>query len=409
MGHCKKFWRVGDGYGPWAAGICMHSFDGQIDGRTERSFFVHGGQIFHYAEADGHQLADIYDFSANLNPLGPPQCVWQAVQAALPLITHYPDWQQTRVTTVIAEHFQVQRESVICGNGASEVLHLAFQALRPKRTFIFTPAFSEYAACATRVHSRVVELPMLQTATASSTARFQLPMADCEAELHPGDVVVLNTPHNPSGQHFAKSTWLQTVLQWAEAGVYVLIDESFLDFLENAADESTVTEAATHPYLVTIRSATKIFAIPGLRFGFATAHPEVIEKMHAERDGWTVNTIAAYAAEAAYQPSRDIDAFLAETHTWLRAAKHQVSALWPSDSRIQCMDGDVNFFLAQFQTSEQCRKLQQLLAKRGHYVRDCSHFSNLGNQYIRVALRHLSDNQRLWTNIAECLDASGQF
>jgi threonine-phosphate decarboxylase len=354
---------------------------------------VHGGKVYEYAETDGIPVESVFDFSANIHPLGPPKAVLQAIRSALPLIRHYPDARHRRVKEVLSERFFVPVESLVCGNGASEVMELIVRTLKPERTWILEPAFREYEAIALRIGSKVMRLSLLQNDT------FALPLEELSKYITKGDLVVINTPHNPSGLHFPKSSWFETVRSWTKRGVHVLVDESFLDFMENDSKESSMHESVINPCWHTIRSATKFFSIPGLRFGFAVLHPDVAKRVNENRDGWSVNTIAQVAAIAAYQEQT----WHLQTQNWLSQAKIFVETTWGSDSHIHLFPFDVNFFLIRLEHDNQSLYIQRELRRKGVYVRNCSTFHNLSAAYIRIAIRTETENRMLWTMFSDLL------
>ena len=95
---------------------------------------MHGGRIYEYAETSGRNEHELLDFSANINPLGPPSSVLTAIYKAMDGLTHYPDARHARVMEVIRAKYDLDDEqAVVCGNGASEVLDLIMRAVIPSR------------------------------------------------------------------------------------------------------------------------------------------------------------------------------------------------------------------------------------------------------------------------------------
>ncbi|MBP5281679.1 MAG: aminotransferase class I/II-fold pyridoxal phosphate-dependent enzyme [Lachnospiraceae bacterium] len=75
---------------------------------------MHGGDIYR------NQIHT--DFSVNVNPIGIPERVREAMADALENVQAYPDIRCEELRGKLAEHFGVKRENVLCGNGASELL-----------------------------------------------------------------------------------------------------------------------------------------------------------------------------------------------------------------------------------------------------------------------------------------------
>ncbi|WP_067934314.1 cobyric acid synthase [Alicyclobacillus kakegawensis] len=359
---------------------------------------VHGGRIEDYMEDTGLAETEIVDFSANINPLGPPRSVQAAIADALPSVRHYPDIHQRQVRRVLSERFQVGEECILCGNGASEVIDLFFRALRPARVHLVEPAFAEYARFARRSGA---DIHVLTAASELLAGRLEPVLKRLDAAVRPGDAVVLNNPHNPSGRFFFRSVWEPFVLDWAERGVWVLCDESFLDFRKDGDAHSAIHLSAQTRRLVTVRSATKVYAMPGLRFGFGVAHPDTVRRLEAGRDPWSVNRLAQAAAAAAYQD----DSFLQETWRWLAEEQDFLAARWGREADWRWYAGDANFFLVRWNDAS-VEGLLVYLQRQGLFLRSCANFPGLGPNFLRIAVRSRPENERLWQAVTSYLHSS---
>ena len=96
----------------------------------------HGGNIYKYTNC--------LDFSTNLNPLGPPECVRQAVLQSMEQLAAYPQTGYAPLCKAVAAYEQIAPEAVICGNGAAELIYTLCQTVRPKKALLAVPTFSEY-------------------------------------------------------------------------------------------------------------------------------------------------------------------------------------------------------------------------------------------------------------------------
>ncbi|GMA64974.1 aminotransferase class I/II-fold pyridoxal phosphate-dependent enzyme [Alicyclobacillus fastidiosus] len=356
---------------------------------------AHGGKVYEYADTHGIDLASVLDFSANINPLGPPQRVLVAIERALPHVVHYPDARHFAVKEVVARAHGLRASSVLCGNGATEVMELVFRAVRPSRTFVLNPAFSEYADIARRVGSMPTALSLTR-----ADGAWSLPLEALDRQLQPGHLVVINTPHNPTSSVWPWPTLKACVERWCGRGVFVVIDESFIDFLPDGREISAIADAAVAERLFVVRSATKIYSIPGLRFGFGVGHEEFVREIERNRDGWSVNALAQAAACAAYEDA----AFLEATHRWLEEEKVYLENTWGADMRLIWHAPGANFFLVDFRSTEVAQKVVQALVEQGIFCRRCDDFQGLGARYVRFAIRSHADNVRLRQAVADAMD-----
>ena len=242
----------------------------------------------------------------------------------------------------------------------------------------------------------------------SSATSFQLPLDELEFVLQSGDLVFLNNPNNPTGACVKARDWLTQAHAWQERGVQVVVDESFLDFVPDETDYTAIPHAVQSESLFVIRSATKFYALPGLRFGFAIGSSRHFHRIERLRDGWSVNQLAQIAAAEAYKDN----GFKKDTRTWLAAEQEHVGRLWtklPAERSIVAPVtlhmGQVNFFLLQFHRPEIGHLVEQHLQSQRMLIRHCASFVGLELGFYRVAIRTAAENLALHQSVMSYLEA----
>ena len=96
----------------------------------------HGGDIYRHK--------NVLDFSSNCNPYGTPEGVKKAGAAAMELVCHYPDVECEGLRRALAEAEGVPIKSIICGNGAADLIFGLALALKPGKALLPAPTFAEY-------------------------------------------------------------------------------------------------------------------------------------------------------------------------------------------------------------------------------------------------------------------------
>ena len=99
--------------------------------------YEHGGDI--YTEKLTKDGRPFVDYSANINPLGLPLGIKQAVQQALKLCINYPDPFCRELAEVTASYLQLPQDYIFFGNGAADVLFRLALALKPGRALLLVP------------------------------------------------------------------------------------------------------------------------------------------------------------------------------------------------------------------------------------------------------------------------------
>ncbi|ERN43033.1 L-threonine-O-3-phosphate decarboxylase [Rubidibacter lacunae KORDI 51-2] len=361
----------------------------------------HGGNLFWAARLAGCPPESLTDFSASINPLGPPPNAIAAVQAAVCKLTAYPDPSYSRLRAVLGAQHGMEPEWVLPGNGAAELLSWAARELAELDAVeTIVPGFADYEralqAFGGRMRSRRLVLE-----TPEAIAATELPLPDVILRAGTGGDrvgLLINNPHNPTGKSFARSELLAALEHYA----LVVVDEAFIDFLPPDLQPSVVTEIASHPNLVVLRSLTKFYSLPGLRLGYAIAHPQRLQRWQQWRDPWPVNILAAAAGEAIVGDT----AFQVRTRAWLPLERERLREGLAELPGLEPLASTTNFLLVRSRRSV-LELQEQLLVRHRLLIRHCTTFPELGDRYFRTAVRDRADNDRLVAALADVLADGG--
>ena len=340
----------------------------------------HGGNLNKLAREAGLEADRILDFSANINPLGPPEWFRPLVSAQLSSLVHYPDPDCSRLVEAIARRYRIEPEEILVGNGSTELLYLVPRVLPVSRALIPVPAYVDYA--------RAVNLAGLPIHYHYLTEErdFRLDPADLEARLTGGDLVILGQPNNPTGLTFDPQA-----LQDLAAGhpdTYFLVDEAFADFVEGL--ESLTRNRPRN--IMVLQSFTKFYAIPGLRLGAAVLDRQWAGKVREILPPWTVNTLAQRVGEAALQDAE----YQGRTRLLVKEQRAFLIRMLARLPHLKLYPGEANFlFLRLNHPDLKARELSRQMLAQGIAIRVCDNFEGLDERFFRVAVRTEGENQRL--------------
>ena len=351
--------------------------------------FDHGGTIYAAARYLGITAEEILDFSASINPLGPPPGVHDAVMAAFGRVVHYPDPEAKELREALSRHHGLCFENVFPANGSTELIHLLPRLFPGSRALIVAPPFSEYAAALEKagwdLHYLLLE----------PEHGFELSLPDLSARLADGfDLLVLANPGNPTGALIPFVRIADLLELCREAGTVPVIDEAFMDFCE---EESAVSLVVNDGRGLVLRSLTKFYALPGLRLGYAVAAAGVIERLSGLVPPWSVGTLAQAAGVAALADEgyrQKTLRLVAEERALLTAGMTSISGLLPYPSVA-------NYLLVELPGGITAAELRARLFPRRILIRDCSNFIGLTGRFFRVAVRGREENERLLAALAE--------
>ena len=331
--------------------------------------FEHGGQVYN---ADG-TTGDFLDFSANINPLGISEKIRAAIIENLDGVKNYPDPNATELKAAISQRYKVSPDNLILLNGAAEFFYLYLNVTRPQKVLIPVPSFSEYERAARAINA---EINFFYT---RADENFSVDIKKLLAQ--DSDLIILGRPNNPTGNLISLDE-----LKKLSAAANILVDESFIDFLKVESARNLVSEKFT-----VVQSLTKIFAIPGLRLGFAVAEKNLAAKLNAAKDIWNVNFLAQKAGVAALSDEK----FFSDTRNWLQAEKKFFVERLKKIPRLQVFEPTANFVLLKFDTAEIAQSVLKKLRQEKILLRSCENFAGLDARFLRSAIRTRAENLKL--------------
>ena len=224
--------------------------------------FPHGGDVRGLAESLGCYPSQIVDFSASINPLGPPEWLRTVISGAVDELVHYPDPHCRELIAAAAERHGVPGKTLLAGNGTSELLFALAQACGLGRAVIPVPSYCDYQTACVRAGMDVAVLPLTEhegfaldpEALSNQLSRQGGPAA-----------VFVARPNNPTGRDVPAA--LVRGLAKAHPHCLFVVDEAFGSFVQGF--ETLTLDRPDN--VAVLLSLTKMFAIPGLRLGLACA------------------------------------------------------------------------------------------------------------------------------------------
>jgi threonine-phosphate decarboxylase len=345
---------------------------------------LHGGQLAAIANHFNIPAEHLLDFSANINPNGPPDGVAQAIRAALDdrsTLELYPDLELTTLRRALGTYSQVAPDHIVAANGFVPLLEAAARTLKIQSCLIPVPAFVEYRRTLERLGIRVQGFPLAPDLGFRYAAQ-QIVDAAIEGDH---DAILLANPQNPSGVATSRDEMLQLVNLAAQSGLRILLDEAFADYTPHL---SLLSQTPHTDNLVVFRSLTKFFAIPGLRVAYA-AGPSAMQQMLFP---WPITSLAAIGAVAALRAAN----YAAETLRLNRERRFRLDIALRALG-FHTFASEANFLLVRLpkELPDPENFWSDLVCCEKIVVRNCANFESLGPQYLRVAIRSEVDNERL--------------
>ncbi|MEC1521180.1 threonine-phosphate decarboxylase CobD [Neobacillus niacini] len=348
----------------------------------------HGSNPQHLYKSLGLSLPEKYiDFSANINPLGPPPALKDKWNEFYQEITVYPDPFAEKLKNRIAQKEQISVDSILIGNGGAELITLIARFLSGKKVVVVEPSFSEYekACCANDCEVQYHQL---------EEPNFELSLDKLLPSLMNADALFLCDPNNPTGIQYPVSTVLSIIQECEKQNCFVILDEAFYDFLVDY--ESFIPYINTFSNLIIIRSMTKMFGIPGLRLGYMAAGPSLIAEISKYQPHWSINTIALLAGELCLQNEE----YVKETQVYISEERERLFPFFKKNL-FQVTSSQVNFYLLRDSTLKEQSTLFEFLLQKGIIPRHTFNFPGLEGKWLRFAIKSKEENSKLMEVLLE--------
>lgn len=326
----------------------------------------------------------VLDFSVSLNPLGPPEAAIAAYFRAAGEICRYPAPYPGALAAQIADWVGVAPENVVVGNGSTQLIHLLARLFRWRRPAVAIPTFSEIANALTLAGGEPAAIRL------RADRDWRLAANDAMGALAGGaDAILAGRPNSPTGAMLEYEEAQAIAVAAAESGAACIFDEAFIEFAAGA--RSLAQFAAASPNLIVLRSLTKIFAIPGLRLGFAVANREIAERMRDALEPWSVNVAAERVGAACLDHAAG---YIARTHALIARERAFVSGELARIARLRPFPSSANFLMLAAD-EDAPGAFGNFMHERGIAIRNLAALPGCDPHLYRIGLRSHAENQRL--------------
>ena len=349
------------------------------------------------------RFPQMLDFCYLVNPYFPSKRMKDELRANFDtLLTEYPSGM--KVNTLIASKcFGVSEEYVVPGNGAAELIKVLMEEtsyLKPHTSNLkvgfVRPTFEEYPNRYDK-DAQVTFVPQNED--------YRYTADDLMAFFGDKDIrqlMVIN-PDNPSGNFIPKKDVLR-LAQWCEEkGIRLVVDESFVDFSEDYATNSLLSDETleAYPHMAVMKSISKSYGVPGLRLGIlASADKQLISRIKKEVSIWNLNSFAEFFMQIYNKHEKDYQRACAK----FVAERADFESQLRSIPFFRVMPSQANYFLCEVLPPYTASEIVIYMLKQHNILtRDCSLKPGLdpSKQYMRIAVRSHEDNTRLVEGMKE--------
>jgi histidinol-phosphate aminotransferase len=376
----------------------------KIEERKTSSYLAqHGGDAFEVSKQTGLPLDKILDFSLNSNPYGPPNEVFAAIRSVTHEIKFYPSRSYTELREAIISYLRsfhgyklaleknggelkLNRDNVVLGCGSTELIHSFFaRFVRGRSVIIPLPTFSEYEAAASAHGIKCLKINPRGIAVDLDTVKATIEAGNA------GCLVICN-PNNPTGELFSTRTMLDLAEATSSKGVYMMVDEAYLDLSSASILESMIPAVEDFENLIVLRSLTKPFGFPGIRAGYAVASKKLARNFESTAISWRVGALESCAVLAAV----GVKGFLEDSREKILTERPLLTKGLKKFDGLKVENSDANFAIVEISgTGFSPVNLKWRLLSHGVLIRELGGIQGLDGNYIRICIRSKRENANL--------------
>jgi len=345
-----------------------------------------GRPIEEVARELGLPFEGIIKLASNENPLGSSPLAISAMREACNRVHLYPDGNGYYLKRELAKHLDVTPENVVLGNGSNDILELTGHALlHPDAAVVVSQyCFAVYVIVTRLFGAELIEVPALSYGHHLT--------AMLEAITPRTRLVFVANPNNPTGSRVPNKDLSRFIAAFPE-DVLLVLDEAYVEFLEDPLDVLSLVRSGKKPNLLLTRTFSKIHGLAGLRIGYGVGHPEIVQVLEKIRQPFNVNAVAQAGAIGALEDFQHVLNTRANNAQGLLQLETAFT-----EAGLPFVPSSANFVLVRVGDAT---AVDAGLQRRGVIVRSMQGYGL--PEWIRITVGTPSENQRLLTGLREVL------
>lgn len=353
----------------------------------------HGSDIEVIAKKYNIDAQSILPYASNVNPLGMSPMAKQALLDNIEAISSYPERDYATLREHLSNYTKASPDNMILGSGTSDLIRLAFEILKPKHTLIVGPTYGEYARTAALSGSQV------STFMLHDLDDFEMDVDIFLRKLNDSiDLLILCNPNNPTSTLLSRGQ-LEAILNACKShNIFVMVDEAYIEFVKDTDLVSAIPLTKKYDNLITLRSVSKFFSAPGIRFAYAiTSNSDFIEATDNSKTPWNINTFACIAG-VMFEDEKYINL----TKSLIQTERNLIYSAMSSRKTIKIFKPEANFMLIKLlKENLTASDVFEHCIQKSFMIRDCSDYEGIGSKYVRFCFLKPEQNDMMVNTILE--------
>lgn len=329
---------------------------------------------------------ELLDFCYLVNPFYPNKKLISEMKSNFEnLLKDYPSGLE--VNNILAANFLgIKKEFICIGNGAAELIKILMDQIDGKIGIIY-PTFQEYP-------NRKNKSDIVPFYVENYDFKYNAKDIQVFFEKKNIESLLIINPDNPSGNLMSKEEILSLVTWGKQAGINIILDESFIDFADDNVELLDNKILAKNENLIIVKSISKTYGVPGLRLGIiATSNESLLSRVRNEVSIWNINSFGEFYLQIAEK----YNSYYEKSLEKIKVLREKLQNALNEIDCVRVIKSQANYIMCEIlypYTSKELTK--NLLNKYNILIKDLSNKEGLNNkQYIRLAIKTPEENNIL--------------
>jgi histidinol-phosphate/aromatic aminotransferase/cobyric acid decarboxylase-like protein len=352
---------------------------------------AHSPSIFELSRKLGEGARQMADFCIPCNPYFPTPEMFDELAGSLESVLKFYPSDSGTIAGHLAQVLGLNPATIAMSNGSTELITWMDHLWITESMAVPIPTFGRWTDQSMETGKRV-DMFLL---TEENDFALDVDAYIRFIRARGSRVAVLCNPNNPDGGYLPRREVLRFMDELSDLDL-VVVDESFIDFMDSERDGSVARDATIRPNVVVLKSLGKNFGLHGIRFGYLVANPALARKMAGILPKWNLNSLA----ETVVFMLRDhIEAYEASLEQ-LSVDRYRMAVELSRLSELQVYPSQANFLLVKLADGISGTELRDyLLAEHQVFVRECGNKLGMTSQFLRLVVRPAPDVERLVSGI----------
>ena len=274
--------------------------------------------------------------ASNESALGPSRKAIAAYRALAGEIHRYPDGNAQELREALGQCHGIDPARIVCGAGSDELITLLLRCYAGPGDEVL---YSRHGFLMYPINAMAVGATPIAAPEREQTTDVDAVLARVTERTR---IVFIANPNNPTGTYLGAQE-IARLHAGLPASVLLAIDAAYAEFVNRNDYEPGIALVNRAENVVMLRTFSKIYALAGLRLGWAYCPPAVADVLNRVRGPFNVSAAAQAAGVAAVEDVEALNRARAHNERWLPWFSERLAALG-----LPLTPSVANFVLARF-------------------------------------------------------------